>query len=137
MPRNITYGIPQGSIIGPLFFLIYLNNINQIGLTGNLTLYADDTCLFYFDKSIPNIMKDAQRDLNILNEWLKFNLLTINTSKTSFMIFAAKYKPIPEYTTLAINNEIIQQTNKEKYLGLWVDHKLTWKLHIDHVNKKG
>lgn len=134
--KNVTYGIPQGSIIGPLMFLIYINNIASIGLTGHLTLYADDTCLFYFDKDISDIINDAQRDLDILNEWLKYNLLTVNTSKTSFMIFCNKNKQIPEFTPLTINNDKLKQSHLEKYLGLWIDDKLTWKPHIEHVKSK-
>lgn len=135
-PQNLDYGCPQGSIISPLLFLIYVNNINKIGLTGHLTLYADDTCLFYFDKSINDIMTDAQRDLNLLTEWLKFNLLTVNASKTSYMILAAKNKQIPTFTPLTINNEIIKRSSAEKYLGLWIDDKLTWNLHINHIRTK-
>lgn len=134
--KMTSYGIPQGSIIGPLMFLIYINNINNIGLKGHLTLYADDTSLFYFDRSIDHIITDAQEDLNRLNEWLKYNLLTINTKKTSFMIFAAKNKHIPDFTPLTINNETIQKTDCEKYLGLWVDDKLTWKPHIEQIRIK-
>lgn len=132
----VTCGIPQGSIIGPLLFLIYINNINSIGLTGYLTLYADDTCLFYFGTSINDMLFNAQKDLDMLSEWLKYNLLTINTSKTSFMIFKAKNKPIGDLTPLTMNNDVIQRSHKEKYLGLWIDDKLTWKPHIEHIRAK-
>lgn len=132
----ITCGVPQGSILGPQLFLIYVNNINQIGLTGYLTLYADDTCLFYFGKTINDLINEAQTDLNTLNEWFLHNLLTINTSKTSYMIFHAKNKKIPPYTPLKVNNYIINQSNKEKYLGLMLDDKLTWGPHISHVRSK-
>lgn len=135
-PQNISYGIPQGSILGPLLFLIYINNINKIGLTGHLTLYADDTCLFYFDKSIHDIINDAQKDLDIINEWLLHNLLTINTTKTSYIILAAKNKTIPQFEPLRINNKIIERSHQEKYLGLLIDDKLTWQPHIDHLKSK-
>lgn len=134
--QNVTYGIPQGSIIGPLLFLIYINNISKVGLTGHLTLYADDTCLFYFNKSINDAITEAQRDLDLLNEWLKYNLLTVNTSKTSYMVFSAKNKPIADFPSLSINNMAIHRSNYEKYLGLWIDEKLTWKHHIEHVASK-
>lgn len=134
--KIMTCGCPQGSIISPLLFLIYINNINKIGLAGHLTLYADDTCLFYFDKSIHKIIADAQNDLNIINEWLKYNLLTINTAKTSFMIITAKNKRIPDFPPLKINNDVIKQSHHEKYLGLWLDDKLTWQIHINYVKTK-
>ena len=91
-PQIITFGVPQGSILGPLLFLIYINNVNEIGLKGDITLYADDTSLFYYGHSIDAVISEAQQDLNILNNWLKCNLLTINTSKTNYIIFAAKNK---------------------------------------------
>lgn len=134
--KNVPYGCPQGSILSTLLFLIYINNINKIGLTGHLTLYADDTCLFYFDKSIHTNITNAQKDLGILSEWLKYNLLTINTSKTTYMIFTAKNKPLPDFPPLTINNDTIRRSSHEKYLGLRVDDKLTWKLHIEHVKSK-
>ncbi|XP_045459304.1 uncharacterized protein K02A2.6-like [Melitaea cinxia] len=90
--KNVTCGIPQGSIVGPLMFLIYVNNIININLIGKLTLYADDTCLFYYGSSIQDLISKAQNDLDRLT--------------------------------------------KEKYLGLWIDDKLTWKGHIEHVRAK-
>lgn len=136
-PQNVSYGIAQGSKIGPLIFLIYINSITNIGLKGQLTLYADDTSMFYFGKCIHTMISDAQSDLDLLNEWFKYNLLTINPSKTSYMIFAAKNKLLPQQLTpLMINNEIIQRSRQEKYLGLWIDDNLTWKTHINYISTK-
>lgn len=134
--HSITFGIPQGSILGPLLFLIYVNNISNIGLSGHVTLYADDTCLFYFGHSIHDIIAKAQKDLDMLNVWYLNNLLTINVSKTSYIIFTAKNKKVPNFTPLTINNTPIRRSQKEKYLGLWLDEKLTWGAHIDHVRNK-
>jgi retron-type reverse transcriptase len=80
-PHNITFGIPQGSILGSLFFIIYVNNLDNLGLSGHLTLYADDTCLFYSGYSIHDIIVEAQKDLDKLNSWFLHNLLTINVKK--------------------------------------------------------
>lgn len=129
-------GVPQGSILGPLLFLIYINNVDKIGLNGHITLYADDTCLFYFGTSMNNIISQAQQDLDTLTAWLQQNLLTINASKTSFIIFKAKNKPIPPFNSLKIHNIPIQEKKHEKYLGLHLDSQLTWKPHIDHIKKK-
>lgn len=133
---KIVFGIPQGSILGPLLFLIYINNIQSIGLTGHVTLYADDTCLFYFGHSIETVINNAQTDLNILSKWLQCNLLTINVSKTAYMIFSAKNKKIPSYPPLTINNEPLHKSTQERYLGLILDCRLTWKPHIDHIRGK-
>lgn len=132
----VSFGVPQGSILGPLLFVIYINNISQIGLNGDLSLYADDTSLFYFGHSIDSIIPVVQADLNLVNDWFKSNLLTINTSKTCYVIFSAKNKTIPNNIELKINNEQIQRKNKEKYLGLILDNYLNWKPHIEKIRNK-
>jgi hypothetical protein len=132
----VGWGIPQGSILGPLLFSIYVNSVTTIGLTAQLTLYADDTCLFYFGRNLSDIINEAQADLNKYNVWCQSNLLTINTKKTSYMIFAAKNKNISQIPTLMINSDPIHRSNTEKYLGLLLDDKLTWKSHIQKVRSK-
>lgn len=77
--QPITCGVPQGSILGPLLFLIFINNVHEIGLKGDITLYADDTSLFYFGHRLDLLAQEAESDLNLLNKWLQANLLTINT----------------------------------------------------------
>lgn len=135
-PKDINCGVPQGSICGPLLFLIYINNIDKIGLKGHISLYADDTCLFYFGHSIDSIIQDAQEDLIILERWFLNNLLTINTSKTNYMIFAAKNKKISDHKPLSINGVNLNKVNEEKYLGLILDNQLTWKPHIEKTRSK-
>lgn len=132
----ITCGVPQGSILGPLLFLTYINNISELSLHGHLTLYADDTCLFYFGPTIEDIISKAQTDLNVLSSWFQHNLLTINTSKTCYVIFKAKNKIIPLDTTLKIDNVILQEKHCEKYLGLRMDSYLTWNTQIEHTRTK-
>lgn len=135
-PCSVTYGVPQGSILGPLLFLIYINNVHQIGLKGDISLYADDTSLFYSGHSTESIIPDIQRDLNLLNDWFKLNLLTINTSKTNYVIFAAKNKIINNNIQLTINGQTIQRKTKETYLGLILDNYLNWKPQIKKLKSK-
>lgn len=135
-PLPISCGVPQGSILGPLLFLVYINNMHELGLNGNITLYADDTCLFYFGSSIHDLIAQAQYDLDVLHEWLQYNLLTINISKTSYILFKAKNKLIPNYIPLTINNRPIQEKTHERYLGLHMDTYLTWNVHINHLISK-
>lgn len=135
-PQLITCGIPQGSILGPLLFLIYVNNIYKIGLKGDVTLYADDTSLFYSGHSLETVISQAQHDLDLLHIWLQSNLLTINASKTKYVIFCAKNKKIGNHSPLTINGENITKVNNEKYLGLILDSQLTWKPQIEKVRNK-
>lgn len=136
LQKPITYGVPQGSILGPILFLIYVNNISKLKLKGELSLYADDTCLFYFADKIESIIQDAQDDLNMLNIWFQCNLLTLNVAKTHYVIFAAKNKTINEFEPLKINNVTISRSDSEKYLGLILDDQLTWKPHIGKLRSK-
>lgn len=110
--------------------------MDKIGLNGHITLYADDTCLFYFGPSINNLISLAQQDLDILTTWLQQNLLTINITKTSYVVFKAKNKIIPPFDPLKIQNTQIQEKRHEKYLGLYLDSHLTWNIHIDNIKKK-
>lgn len=135
-PKLITYGVPQGSILGPLLFLIYINGVSTLGLKGDLSLYADDTSLFYFGHEVESLIQDAQSDLNILNKWFRSNLLTINVAKTNYMIFSAKNKKIPDFSPLKIDDMVINKANSEKYLGLELDNQLTWKVHLKKVKQK-
>jgi hypothetical protein len=135
-PHEIKFGIPQGSILGPLLFLIYVNDMHNIGLKAHLTLYADDTCLFYFGPKLETLIEQAQNDINLLHRWLLCNLLTINESKTKYIIFSAKNKIIKSHEPLVINGVTLQTTEQEKYLGLILDNKLTWKPHIDSLRSK-
>lgn len=132
----VTYGVPQGSILGPLLFLIYINQIAALNLHGHITLYADDTCLFYFGKNIHNIISQAQEDLDILFEWFQYNLLSINISKTCFIIFKAKNKKISDHRPLTIDNIPLEQKQCEKYLGLKIDNNLNWNNQIDYIKDK-
>ncbi|CAF4942058.1 unnamed protein product [Pieris macdunnoughi] len=132
----ITCGVPQGSILGPLLFLIYINNIHELGLHGRITLYADDTCLFYFGSNIQTMVAQAQSDLNVLSSWFQQNLLTINISKTSYVIFKATNKLIPIFQPLKVQDVEINNKKWEKYLGLRMDTNLKWNFHISHIITK-
>ncbi|XP_045488502.1 uncharacterized protein LOC123690046 [Pieris rapae] len=135
-PCALNYGVPQGSILGPLLFLTYINSIFELGLKGDISLYADDTSLFYFGNSVEVLVADAQNDLNLLHEWFQSNLLTINITKTNYVIFAAKNKKINNNFELKIDEKLLERKTKEKYLGLTLDSNLTWKPHLEKIKLK-
>lgn len=134
--ETIIYGVPQGSILGPLLFLIYVNDIGELGICADISLYADDTCLFYFGDDIASMARVAQKDLNSLFAWFQCNLLTLNIAKTNYIIFSAKNKQISQFDPLTINGEPLNQVKSEKYLGLTLDSRLTWKPHIKKTRSK-
>jgi exonuclease III len=130
-------GVPQGSILGPTLFIIYINEIFDLNLNGNLQLYADDAVLTYHANSYDDLYVSMSSDLRILNSWFKENHLTLNTKKTQFMIFKTKNTPISNcFDQIAIGNEIIYETKTYKYLGLWLDSNLNFGFHIGKIKNK-
>lgn len=91
--KEIKYGVPQGSIFGPLFFIIYINDIVNIPFTPKMVLYADDTSLFFFGPNLAELETVANNWLHELLIWLSLNKLELNVSKTKFIVFKPRNKP--------------------------------------------
>ena len=126
-------GVPQGSVLGPLFFLIFINDLPQ---STNLktTLFADDACLTYGSTSLGHLEETVNKELENVSGWMQRNRLSLNVEKSSFMLIHNKKSK--NNIKLQINNSTIQRTEYTKYLGVLVDEKLRWKTHIDQVVKK-
>ena len=133
--KTITCGVPQGSVLGLLLFLLYINDLPNISNKLKFYLFADDTNIFYKGTNLKSIQKTVNHELKKLSLWLNANRLALNISKTNFVIFAARNKPL-ENVTLLINRKAIQQADNVKYLGVLIDAQLTFKNHISSVIKK-
>ena len=135
--RRIECGIPQGSILGPLFFLIYINDLPQCLNHATARLFADDTNLTVAGISIQEIKSNMNRDLAYVNEWLLANKL-INVVKTEFILIgsAQKLNSIVIQPNIEINQVKINQVGNATVLGVEIDDKLSWDSHIDKVAKK-
>ena len=133
--KTISCGVPQGSVLGPLLFLIYINDLPNISNKLKFYLFADDTNIFYQCTNLDELQNVLNRELKKLTTWLNVNRLALNISKTNFVIFAAKNKPLKN-VTLLLSKRAIQQTNYVKYLGILIDSQLTFKDHVMAVSKK-
>ena len=123
--------MPQGSILGPLLFLIYMNDIYNATSSFQFIQFADDTSVFMSDNNLYNICTRFNYELEKLSQWLSVNKLVLNTKKTNYMVFTNRY--INTNIDIKIGDENIKCAPSLKFLGITIDNKLTWHEHIGVV----
>jgi hypothetical protein len=134
--NNIICGVPQGSILGPLFFLLYINDLpNATGLAECL-LFADDTSILLSYTDQEYLTTTLNAELKKLNIWMKTYKLSVNINKTIYVIFSSKQKTTKINLPVLFDDNPLKRVNVVKFLGIYIDENLTWKDHIDHVCTK-
>ena len=131
----VNAGVPQGSILGPILFLLYMNDIHNAAPNVNKLLFADDTLTFDQDVCYFELVKRINTNLEYLRKWFIANSLSINILKTETIVFSRKivYYPLPP---IIFNCKAIPFSHNVKFLGIYLDPKLSWKIHISHVKNK-
>ena len=129
--QNVTCGVPQGSILGPKLFLLYINDTCNVSNMLDFILYADDTNVFHRHENIDMMCKIVNVELDEVCTWLALNKLVLNISKTNIMLFK-NHKSIKN--NISINGVSLQKVHSLKFLG--IDHQITRKDHIIHISNK-
>ena len=135
--KTVKYGVSQGSVLGPLLILIYINDIAFSNKKVSFHLFADDTCLFYSNKDYNQLETDVNTALENIANWLKANKLTLNVKKSNLILFDTRKNPKNNTTVkICISSNELEQKDSVKYLGVYFDKKLSWDKQIDYTNNK-
>lgn len=132
--KIIEYGVPQGTVLGPILFTLYINSILGINSAGKILSFADDTVLFYESDSWNDLKSTVENDMQNIIDCFNQKLLTINFNKTWFVPFSCYKNKLPNFNSLNINNHghtiSINSSNHVKYLGIYIDCHMRWDFHI-------
>ncbi len=132
--RDITCGVPQGSVLGPKLFILYINDICRVSQSLKFVLFADDTNIFCSGENLQQIVSTITSEINKLKLWFDRNKLSLNLSNTKIMLFG-RNKPDCN-VELIIDNIKIEKVDEIKFLGVTLDHKISWKSHVSHIQSK-
>uniref|UniRef100_A0A3B3B6W1 Reverse transcriptase domain-containing protein n=1 Tax=Oryzias melastigma TaxID=30732 RepID=A0A3B3B6W1_ORYME len=132
--ETVFSGIPQGSVIGPKLFILFINDIHEISKKLNFLLFADDTTVYRSGENLESVITSMEKELVVLQRWFDANKLVLNWEKTKCMIFGTRNYGENRY--IKIDGTVINNVSEVKFLGVILDNKLSWKLHIDYISKK-
>lgn len=131
---TVKCGVPQGSILGPSLFILYINDMHNVSPMLKYILFADDTNLFGSGKDLQILCNTISNELKKLAIWFNVNKLSLNVSKTHYIIFSNKY--IAEDVVITLSELELERVESTKFLGVYIDSKFNWKTHIKYIETK-
>ena len=134
----VEYGVPQGSILGPLLFLIFINDLkpSTVADTTRLTLFADDTTLLVRSPHLATLATTVNNELAHLSSWFKANRMSVNANKTHYIRFSLKRQYLSLPVPIIFDNQELNCIPSTKFLGVVIDESLTWKNHVSYIASK-
>jgi len=127
--QSIQMGIPQESTLGPFLFLIFMNDL-PLASSFKTTLFVDDPMLTLCSTNLINLERTANLELTKIQNWLKFNKLSLNVTKTTYLLIKNKLKTQTNQFSLQTDGAPLLKSNAVKYLGVYIDDQLNWAQHI-------
>jgi len=132
---KIMCGVPQGSILGPMLFLLYINDLPCCTKLLQFFLFADDTTILFSCHSLEDLIRTVNNELVYLTDWFSINKLSLNVSKTNYMLFSG-HNSVSSNLDILLCNRSVLRVQSTKFLGIEIDEKLSWKNHIQIIQKK-
>ena len=135
-PLDITCGVPQGSILGPLLFILYINDLSNISEFVKAILFADDSTIIKSDQILTKLGEEMTKEFALISDWLNANKLSLNVLKTKYVVFCSRQKNDNPIATVNHNDKKLEQVESTKFLGAQVEQNLNWSEHIKTVTDK-
>lgn len=134
--RPLVSGVPQGSILGPLLFNMYINDIISISSSAKFVIYADDTSIFFSGQNLNELIHTCNNTMKLLERWSQANYMRVNETKTKAVIFRPKNKQLPVHDVITLNSRPIEIVDSFKCLGVVFSASMTWENHVNNVIAK-
>ena len=134
---DILRGVPQGSILGPQLFTLYVNHLPQVVRHSDIKQYADDTTLYHASDNVSDLSKSLSANLEGVASWVEQNGLKLNEAKTQMLLLGRKKRAKElDNVNVELKGQKVERCGKVKYLGVWIDEDLSWRDHIEAVRRK-